>query len=179
MLLRSRLSSLVLGPWAVLQQRLTALGVRRPPPALMLADMPCQPCQPAAAPPAASSASSLAELLLDGLLRMAVPKKKVSYTRKRKRIAGFQAIRGPKLQTHMYMCPTCERMRGPHRVCGYRCSDPKLDHSSLLRLKKTSVRLSAAAAAARTASPIFAASGSDRAMCCDPHASALCTKLSP
>ena len=48
---------------------------------------------------------------------MAVPKKKVSYTRKRKRIAGFQAVRGPKLQSHLYMCPVCERMRAPHRVC--------------------------------------------------------------
>ena len=50
--------------------------------------------------------------------RMAVPKKKISYTRKRKRIAGLQAITGSKLQTHLYMCPVCERMRAPHRVCG-------------------------------------------------------------
>ena len=48
---------------------------------------------------------AVAQHLLDRLLRMAVPKKKVSYTRKRKRIAGFQAIRGPKLKTHMYLCP--------------------------------------------------------------------------
>ena len=106
-LIRSRASSLLLGPWAALQRL-------RPPqhtPALALLG-------PDAAGPSSSSAPSLADTLLDGLLWMAVPKKKVSYTRKRKRIAGFQAIRGPKQQTHISMCPVCERMRQPHRVCG-------------------------------------------------------------
>lgn len=52
-----------------------------------------------------------------GLLLMAVPKKRTSYTRKRVRRAGQLATRGPKLQAHMNMCPVCERMRAPHRVC--------------------------------------------------------------
>ena len=103
-LLRSRVAtSALIGPWAV-WQRLGATLRGHPPPALMLlAD---------AAPGPSSSGgalSSLSDLLLDGLLLMAVPKKKVSYTRKRKRIAGVQAVRGPKLQTHLYMCPVCVR----------------------------------------------------------------------
>ena len=103
-LLRSRVAtSALIGPWAV-WQRLGATWRRQPPPALLLlAD---------AAPDSSScggALSSLSDLLLDGLLRMAVPKKKVSYTRKRKRIAGVQAVRGPKLQTHLYMCPVCVR----------------------------------------------------------------------
>ena len=107
-----RVASLVLGPWAVMQRLNAAAWRRLPPlqPALLLLDAPA----PVARPPS----TSLAELLLDRLLRMAVPKKKVSYTRKRKRTAGFQAVRGSKLQTHLYMCPVCERMRAPHRVCG-------------------------------------------------------------
>ena len=103
-LLRSRVAtSALIGPWAV-WQRLGATWRRQPPPALLLlAD---------AAPDSSScggALSSLSDLLLDGLLRMAVPKKKVSYTRKRKRIAGVQAVRAPKLQTHLYMCPVCVR----------------------------------------------------------------------
>ena len=54
----------------------------------------------------------------DGILLMAVPKKRVSYTRKRVRQAGQQRMFGPQLQPHVYMCPVCERMRVPHRVCG-------------------------------------------------------------
>ena len=71
---------------------------------------------PAGAPSAAPS-RSLADVLLDGLMLMAVPKKRVSYARKAKRTAGRNQISGPKLQTHLYMCPVCERMRAPHRVC--------------------------------------------------------------
>ena len=55
---------------------------------------------------------------LEGLLLMAVPKKKISYTRKRVRQAGHRKIRGPFLKAHMSICPVCERMREPHRVGG-------------------------------------------------------------
>ena len=54
--------------------------------------------------------------LFDGLL-LAVQKKRTSYTRKRIRQAGKVAERGPKLQETFNMCPVCERMRQPHRVC--------------------------------------------------------------
>jgi len=54
--------------------------------------------------------------LFDGLL-LAVQKKRTSYTRKRIRQAGKVAARGPKLQETFNMCPVCERMRQPHRVC--------------------------------------------------------------
>ena len=55
--------------------------------------------------------------LFDGLLLMAVPKKRVSYTKKRVRRGGQVFARGPKVQAHMSMCSVCERMRAPHRVC--------------------------------------------------------------
>ena len=123
-LLRSRVAtSALIGPWAV-WQRLGATLRGHPPPALMLlAD---------AAPGPSSSGgalSSLSNLLLDGLLLMAVPKKKVSYTRKRKRIAGVQAVRGPKLQTHLYMCPVCVRAHfslhsRPHDSCDFSLAQP-------------------------------------------------------
>ena len=54
--------------------------------------------------------------LFDGLL-LAVQKKRTSYTRKRIRQAGKNRERGPKLQETFNMCPVCERMRQPHRVC--------------------------------------------------------------
>lgn len=54
--------------------------------------------------------------LFDGLW-LAVQKKRTSYTRKRIRQAGKVAARGPKLQETFNMCPVCERMRQPHRVC--------------------------------------------------------------
>ena len=54
-----------------------------------------------------------------GRLLMAVPKKRTSYTNKRIRRAGqirnWLRLHGPK--EHIYMCPVCERMRLPHRVC--------------------------------------------------------------
>ena len=109
-----RVSSLLVGPWAVLRQ--LASRMHAPPPTplpLLLADA----AAPAAAPRSRGALDALADVLRDGFLWMAVPKKKVSYTRKRKRSAGFQAIRGQKLQTHVYMCPVCERNRMPHRVC--------------------------------------------------------------
>uniref|UniRef100_A0A7S0J1V0 Large ribosomal subunit protein bL32m n=1 Tax=Calcidiscus leptoporus TaxID=127549 RepID=A0A7S0J1V0_9EUKA len=53
----------------------------------------------------------------DALLLMAAPKKRTSYTRKRVRQAGQIAMRAPKLKPHLSMCPVCERMRAPHRVC--------------------------------------------------------------
>ena len=113
-LFRSRLTSAaVLGPWAV-WQRVGAFIAPSPPALPLLAIDSSAAAERAPSP----RSSSLADVLLDGFLRMAVPKKRLSYTRKRKRIAGFQAMRGPKLQTHMYMCPVCERLRLPHRVCG-------------------------------------------------------------
>ena len=54
---------------------------------------------------------------LEGIVLMAVPKKRLSYTRKRVRQAGQIRARGPHLQSNQYMCPVCERMRLPHRVC--------------------------------------------------------------
>mmetsp|Transcript_9631 Transcript_9631/g.24885 ORF Transcript_9631/g.24885 Transcript_9631/m.24885 type:complete len:133 (-) Transcript_9631:201-599(-) len=73
----------------------------------------------AAAPPIAppSRPAPLRDWL-DSLVLMAVPKKRLSYTRKRVRQAGQQRMRGPYLQSHQSMCPVCERMRSPHRVCG-------------------------------------------------------------
>ena len=114
-LLRSRLASSLLAP-ITLRSWLSATLRQQLPPALPLLLAPAG--APAAAPASGAAPPSLTDVLLDPLMRMAVPKKKVSYTRKRIKIAGFQAIRGPKLQTHMYMCPVCERMRAPHRVCG-------------------------------------------------------------
>lgn len=55
--------------------------------------------------------------LLDSILVMAAPKKKLSYQRQRVRRSGQLALAGPKPQSHMYMCPVCERMRATHRVC--------------------------------------------------------------
>jgi len=70
-------------------------------------------------PSATTSHTQLATLdWLSGILLMAAPKKRTSYTRKRTRQAGIQRIRGPHLKSHMYMCPVCERMREPHKVCG-------------------------------------------------------------
>ena len=103
-----RLSAAVLGPWSI-------SAWRRPPPTSM---MPLLVDSSSAARVASPMPSSLSSLLLDGLLRMAVPKKRTSYTRKRVRQAGQQIARGPQRQNHMYMCPVCERFRLPHRVCG-------------------------------------------------------------
>jgi ribosomal protein L32 len=104
-LLRTRLSSVVLGPWALMQR------AWRSPPSLvpLLAE----------AAPARTQPGMLAPLadLFDGFLWMAVPKKKLSYTRKRVRQAGQRANRGPFEKSHMTLCPVCERMRAPHRVC--------------------------------------------------------------
>lgn len=68
--------------------------------------------------PARAAPQSALQSLFDGILLMAVPKKRTSYSRKNIRRAGQIAARGPKLQNHFYMCPVCERMRAPHRVCG-------------------------------------------------------------
>ena len=65
--------------------------------------------------PARATGPSLSGLF-DGLL-LAVQKKRTSYTGKRIRRAGQLRMRGPKLQAHVSMCPVCERMRQPHRVC--------------------------------------------------------------
>ena len=112
-LFRSHIASAALvGPWAV-WQRLGAPFAPAPPALPLLAVDSALPSS------SLLPSSSMADVLLDGFLRMAVPKKKVSYTRKRKRIAGVAAgSLGPKLKTHMYTCPVCERMRAPHRVCG-------------------------------------------------------------
>ena len=67
--------------------------------------------------PARAAPQSALRSLFDGILLMAVPKKRTSYSRKRIRRAGQLASRGPQLQDHFYMCPVCERMRAPHRVC--------------------------------------------------------------
>jgi ribosomal protein L32 len=71
-----------------------------------------------ASAPAPSSRGETLSDFLGGILLMAVPKKRISYTRKRVRQAGQIRQRGPQVQSHMYMCPVCERMRAPHRVCG-------------------------------------------------------------
>ena len=55
--------------------------------------------------------------LLDSILLMAAPKKRTTYRRKRVRRAGQLAQKGPHHKEHVYMCPVCERMRVPHRVC--------------------------------------------------------------
>ena len=80
---------------------------------------PLAPDLAAHAPPPTASplASALPARLLDALLLMAVPKKRTSYTRKRTRQAGQIAMRGPKHKAHLNLCPVCERMRAPHRVC--------------------------------------------------------------
>jgi len=59
--------------------------------------------------------SALASWL--GHLWMAVPKKRTSRKVTRLRRAGQAAQKAPKLKSNMYMCPVCERMRVPHRVC--------------------------------------------------------------
>ena len=98
-----RLQPLLLGPAAL-----------RPPAAPPVAvDVAYAGVAPASLNPSASSLLGL----FDGILLMAVPKKKTSYSRKRIRQGGQLVMRGPKLQAHMYMCPVCERMRAPHRVC--------------------------------------------------------------
>lgn len=113
-LLKSRLAAVALGPWA-LRMRIMPMLWRRPPfspQPQLLAEASADQCL---APPQNASALSA---LLDSILLMAVPKKKVSYTRKRVRQAGQIRARGPFLQSHMSICPVCERMRAPHRVCG-------------------------------------------------------------
>ena len=116
-LFRCRLTPALVARWAAVQ-RLGAPWRGAPPALPLLTDAVPATTLPATASSSSSgSLSSLADALWDGLLLMAVPKKRVSYTRKRKRIAGVQAVRGPKLQPHLYMCPVCERMRAPHRVC--------------------------------------------------------------
>ena len=62
----------------------------------------------------------MVEWLESGILWMGanpVPKKRNSYTRKRTRQSGRIQATGPKAKSHLYMCPVCERMRAPHRVC--------------------------------------------------------------
>ena len=121
MLLLSRLRALprqlspaVLAPAAILP---TVLQQWRTPPVLPPTAPLLLPAVDAAPSPPRSPPQPLLEWL-DGLMLMAVPKKKISYTRKRVRQAGHRKIRGPFLQSHMSMCPVCERMRAPHRVCG-------------------------------------------------------------
>ena len=100
--------------WHRMQPMLMGPAVVRPPqlpdalePALVGAQL---------GPTHAAPRSALRSLF-DGILLMAVPKKRTSYSRKRIRRAGQIASRGPQLQAHFYMCPVCERMRAPHRVC--------------------------------------------------------------
>ena len=100
-------------------------------PATLAPSLLLQRCSPPTTPSPSLAAAAVPDGLLDrppplpaampwleGLLLMAVPKKKISYTRKRVRPAGHRKIRGPFLKAHMSICPVCERMREPHRVCG-------------------------------------------------------------
>lgn len=73
----------------------------------------CALVAPAPAPAAPSGADSWA-----GALWLAVQKTRSSQARKRIRQTGKILARGPKPKGHLYMCPVCERMRAPHRVCG-------------------------------------------------------------
>lgn len=98
-----------LAPGAVLSR---LLAPRAPPPlCIEYAAAPHRTPSPLLRPAALSD-------WLEGILLMAVPKKRLSYTRKRVRQAGQTRMRGPHLQSHQSMCPVCERMRVPHRVCG-------------------------------------------------------------
>ena len=81
-----------------------------PPPALATLPAATDPC---GVPPPPAAAGGL----FDGLLLMAVPKKRVSYMRKRIRQHGRWLQRGPHLKQNIHMCAVCERMRMPHRVC--------------------------------------------------------------
>ncbi|KAL3929173.1 MAG: hypothetical protein SGPRY_002072 [Prymnesium sp.] len=56
------------------------------------------------------------------------PKKRTSYTKKRIRRAGQLAVKGPKLKEALYMCPVCERMKAPHRVCEREDCKPYFKH---------------------------------------------------
>ena len=107
--LHARLSTLrvaALAPWVL-------RGARWTPPQQRLLLAPV-----GAPPPAAAAGTPLFQRAVDALLLMAAPKKRRSYTRNRVRRHGQQEARGPHLKGHMYMCPVCERMRAPHRVCG-------------------------------------------------------------
>lgn len=104
-----RLSSAFLAPWS-----LAAGAARRPPHSFMPLLVDSASGAAAAAPPP----QSLSSLLMDSLLRMAVPKRRVTRRTVRIRQAGYQKARGPQHKSHMYMCPVCERFRLPHRVCG-------------------------------------------------------------
>ena len=112
------LGPLAVRPWYSLLRVWRPPAVRQPP--TLWRPLPERhaeliACDGALAP--APSASSVLRDLFDGFLLMAAPKKRTSYTRKRVRQAGTQKIRGPFLQDHMRMCPVCERMRVPHRIC--------------------------------------------------------------
>ncbi len=68
--------------------------------------LPARECERPQAPP----------WLIDVML-MAAPKNRKSYTKKRMRQAAQMRHSGPKHKAHIYMCPVCERLRLPHRVC--------------------------------------------------------------
>mmetsp|Transcript_32565 Transcript_32565/g.107688 ORF Transcript_32565/g.107688 Transcript_32565/m.107688 type:complete len:191 (+) Transcript_32565:2-574(+) len=69
-----------------------------------------------AAPSADPGASPPPPWLVERLL-MAVQKNRTTYSKKRIRRNAQLLVRGPKLQSHLSICPVCERTRAPHRVC--------------------------------------------------------------
>ena len=107
--LTQQISPAILGPVALLRWRLPPSD---PQPALLCAEAAPVP----QLTPKPSLSAPIADLF-NGILLMAAPKKKTSYMRKRIRQAGLYRNRGPHMQSHVSMCPVCERMRMPHRVC--------------------------------------------------------------